>query len=262
MNKCNIFSIFLLAVVIVGSIYLYPLLPAQIPTHWNIRGTIDQYSPKETAAWMMPGLMFAMIVGFRLLPIFDPNKEKYNLFRKEWHIIQSGLIGFFAFMHAIMMYAALNKQINIMPFMFAGMGSLFILLGNYLSKIRQNYFIGIRTPWTLASEDNWNKTHRYASWTFVFMGLTVLAEALFLWYPAPVIFGSIFLGSFLPVAYSFLLFKKKDHAMKYVYMVIAMFIAITLFIRITSGEDTWICEKGAWIQHGKPSTAKPVTPCN
>jgi uncharacterized membrane protein len=261
MKKTHIAGLILLLSVYASAYFAYPLLPPSMPMHWNIQGKVDDWWPKEQAIWFMPALVSAMYVLFRILPSFDPNKKKYHLFRNEWEIMQLGLLSFFTYLHLIILYATLNPKTNIMPFMFIGFGSLFILLGNYLSKIRQNYFIGIKTPWTLADENNWNKTHRYASWCFVLVGIVTLVEAVFIWNAAPVIFGGIMFASFLPMLYSFLLFKGKAHYMKYVHIGIAVIVVVLFGIRFLSGEDDWICRKGKWIPHGKPTSAAPNKPC-
>ncbi len=148
-----------------------------------------------------------------------------------------------------------------MPLMFIGLGSLFILLGNYLSKIRQNYFIGIKTPWTIENEENWNKTHRFASWCFVIVGIITLIEAYFVWYAPVIIFGGIMVAAFLPIIYSFLIFKKNEEKMKYIYLVILILITLLAFVRLISGEDDWICKDKQWVKHGNPTAPKPVYEC-
>ena len=178
----------------------------------------------------MPVMVVLFFVLFRIIPSLDPKKEKYRLFAREWEIIQTGFIGFFAYLHFIILYLSLHPEVPIMPLMFIGIGSLFILLGNYLSKIRQNYFIGIKVPWTLADEDNWNKTHRFASWCFVIAGIVTIAEAFFFWYAPVVILGGIFLASGLPIIYSFLLFKQSLHLMKYIYLALIVLASGMFFI--------------------------------
>lgn len=188
---------------------LVPLLPAQIPMHWNINGVVDRYMAKEYAVWILPGICLILLILFKVLPYFDPKKDKYHLFKREWEILQTGFVLFFTYLQFVTLYIAMNPGVPMVPLMFMGMGSLFILIGNYLSKIRQNYFIGIKLPWTLASEDNWNKTHRFASWCFVLIGIIMLAEAYFQWNSGPVVFAAIGLGVLAPSLYSYLLFKKK-----------------------------------------------------
>ena len=240
---------------------LYNKLPSMIPMHWNIWGQVDNYMPKSKSLWIFPTVSLIMLVLFKVIPSFDPKKDKYRLFKHEWEIMQSGIIIFFAYLYFIILYVSLNPGAAIIQLIFIGIGALFILLGNYLSKIRQNYFIGIKIPWTLSSENNWNKTHRYASWCFVIAGIITIAESYFIWYAPVVIFASIFLTLALPIIYSFLLFKKIPEKMKYVYIILFLGILFILFIRLISGEDDWICVGGQWVKHGMPSAQIPTTPC-
>jgi uncharacterized membrane protein len=206
MKKINLFLIFLM---FLGSTLIYSYLPQQIPMHWNIQGQVDSYMPKNIGVWVTPLMTLFIWILFQVLPNFDPKKNKYKFFQKEWQILQTAFVGFFTYIHTVVLYISINPKIDMMPFMFTGLGILFILLGNYLSKIRQNYFIGIKVPWTLSNEDNWNKTHRFASWCFVGAGIITLFGTMLPRSSAIIIFISIMMAAFLPIIYSFLLFKKK-----------------------------------------------------
>jgi len=258
MKKINLVIILLMFAV---SFILYPKLPELLPMHWNIMGEVDNYMPKSLAVWVMPLLTAVMFIAFRVIPSFDPKKDKYRLFKREWEILQTVFIGFFAYLQFIIFYISLNPATEMVPLMFLGLGALFIILGNYLSKIRQNYFIGIKVPWTLANEDNWNKTHRFASWCFVIAGIATLVEAYFIWYAPVVIFGSIILAVILPVIYSFLLFKKSVDKMKYVYLSLLLIVIIVFSLRLLSDEDDWICQSGQWVKHGNPNFPMPQAQC-
>lgn len=258
MKKINIL---LISSLFISAYFLLPQLPAKIPMHWNIKGEVDEFWTKVPAVWFIPGMTLVMFVLFQILPTLDPNKNKYKLFKREWEIIQTGFMGFFTYLQFIILYSSLNPNVNMMPLMFIGLGALFILLGNYLSKIRQNFFLGIKVPWTLASEDNWNQTHRFASWCFVIVGIITLAESFFIWNAPFIIFGGILLASFLPIIYSFLLFKKSENKMKYVYLFLFIILGIIFFIRTISGEDDWICNNGMWVKHGNPVAPMPIGRC-
>lgn len=222
---------FLLAILAIGmTLAFYPRLPEIVPTHWNIEGNIDAYAPKAWGAWFAPVLALFMALGFKVIPSLDPFKEKYKLFMREWQIIQVALIGFFVYLQGVIIYLSLYPEQDIRPFMFVGLGVLFIMLGNYLSKVRQNWFLGIKTPWTLASEENWNKTHRLASWWFVGAGVVTLLSALTGWGTGRVIFGVIMVAAMMPVLYSLLVFKKAEHLMKFVYVGVGVvFLAMLLW---------------------------------
>lgn len=243
-------------------IYLLPQLPTQVPMHWNIHGQIDSYAPKQSAVWLLPVMGLVMFAAFEILPSLDPKKEKYKLFKREWEIMKTAILVFFTYIHFIVLYIAMRPSTEMMPLMFLGLGALFILMGNYMSKIRQNHFVGIRVPWTLADEENWNKTHRFASWCFVSAGILTLAEAYFIWFAPAVIFGSIMLAAFLPIVYSFLVYKHAEEKMKYVFLALAAIILMIISTRLSTGEDDWICQDGQWVTHGQPSTSKPHQPCN
>lgn len=242
-------------------IWAFPYLPESVPMHWNIKGEVDNYMAKPSAAIFFPVIIVAMILLFRIIPKLDPRKEKYKLFEHEWNIIQSGLLGFFLYIQAVVFYISINPTTPMMPAMFVGLGLLFILLGNYLSKIRQNYFIGIKLPWTMADEDNWNKTHRYASKIFVAAGILAVVQAVIPFLPPSAIFIAIISAAILPTIYSFLLYKNAQNQMKYVYIIAVIVVALLGVVRLLSDEDGWVCSKGSWIKHGSPTNPAPTSEC-
>lgn len=205
----NIANIILVVASFLGSLLYYPRLPDLVPMHWNFQGNVDSYMPKQIAAFVMPVLALLIFLLYEMLPAFDPKKSNYRSFKKEWHTIQTAILGFLTYMQFLVFSIAVRPNIRLMPLMFFGMGILFIVIGNNLAKIKQNYFIGVRVPWTLANETNWNKTHRFARLTFMVVGVIILLEAVFLWQSPVIIFGSILLAVVIPALYSFLLFKKK-----------------------------------------------------
>lgn len=192
------------------SLFTYPLLPDRVPTHWNIQGEVDQYAPKAWSSLFFPVIVLGLLLTFSLLPKLDPNKDKYHLFYPEWRVIQNGILAFFVYLQAVTTYTALNPQQDILPLVLLGLGTLFVVLGNYLSKIRQNYFLGIKLPWTIANEDNWNKTHRFASWCFVLVGLILLVEAVIQWQVQRVVVMSVAVAVLAPSLYSYWLFRQGE----------------------------------------------------
>jgi uncharacterized membrane protein len=257
----NWFNAFLILVSFMASFFYLPHLPNEIPMHWNINGQVDNLMPKNIAVWIMPTMSLFIFALYHILPYLDPKKNNYKSFRKEWHIIQTSIIGFLTYMQFITFYIATHPETSLMPLMFSGMGVLFIVIGSVLPKLKQNYFLGIRVPWTLASEDNWNKTHRFGGWCFIAAGVLTLFEAFTIWQAPFVIFGSIFLAAFLPIIYSFLLFKKAESKMRYIFMIIIFLSVILLSARLIAGEDDWICDNGQWVMHGVPSNPKPPGDC-
>ncbi|MFC1599857.1 SdpI family protein [Patescibacteria group bacterium] len=205
--------IFILQLCIVASMLivgflLWDQLPEMMPSHWNINGEIDSYMDKTTWIWIFPGITMLMVLMFPFLSRIDPKKEKYELFRRPWLILQMVFVGFFAYIYFVSLYLTLNPSVPITGFIFGGMGVMFVLIGNYLGKVRQNWFMGIRTPWTLDNEEVWNKTQRLAGWLFLTAGLVVFAEAFIQWQVAWVMGVVIGIAVVVPVVYSYFLHRK------------------------------------------------------
>jgi uncharacterized membrane protein len=158
---------------------VYPLLPGQVPMHWDIHGEIDGYWTKGPAAVLfIPLLAIGIWLLMLLLPKFDRRGDKYKEFTKEFDIIRSVIIGFFLFLHIIILAAALGR-VSVGRMIPAGVSVLFMLLGAFMGKIRQNSFVGFRLPWTLADETNWNKTHRVGGRVLVIAGMLSLTGLFF-----------------------------------------------------------------------------------
>ncbi|MBM7854330.1 putative membrane protein [Desulfohalotomaculum tongense] len=156
----------------------YPALPDQVPSHWNIRGEVDGYSHKSVVALVMPLLPLVIYVLMTVMPQIDPQKYNYSKFGSSYAKIRTILVLIMMGVTLLPLLSALGYSINIGLLTRIFIPVLFIALGNYMGKIRPNYFIGIRVPWTLASEEVWIKTHRLAGKLMVIGGLIALAGAL------------------------------------------------------------------------------------
>lgn len=204
----------IVAAMFLFSVFMYSKLPAIVPTHWGVSGAADGFSPKAFGAFFAPvlGLLFAF-----LFPIFqrmDPKRESYANFQKTWDMLQIGIISFFAYIHVVTVYAAVSTSVSshVATFITSGMGVLFILIGNSLGKIEQNWFVGLRTPWTLSDPEIWRKSQRLAGILFVLGGIAVLIMSLAMKGDALlfITFMTVILSvSFIPVVYSYILAKKK-----------------------------------------------------
>jgi len=205
--------IFIIELLIVASMLivaglLWDQLPEIMPSHWNIEGEVDAYMDKTTWIWIFPGITLFIALMFPFFSRIDPKKEKYELFRRPWLIFQMMFVGFFAYLYFVSLYLTLNPEVSITGFVFGGIGVLFVLIGNYLGKVRQNWFLGIRTPWTLDNEEVWNKTQRLAGWIFLIAGLVIFAEAFIQWQIAWVLGICVVVAVIVPVVYSYLLHRK------------------------------------------------------
>lgn len=188
--------------------YFYPVLPSIMPIHWNYAWVADNFAPKLRALLMFPILSLGIFTMFYFLPKLDPKKANYPKFEKAWEAFQISLLVFFAYIYTISIYATLNPEINMWKYMMIWLWILFIIMGNYMWKIRRNYFIWIRLPWTIDNEEVWNKTHRLWGKCFMIAWLIFLINAFLNLNPA-IVFGLIISSVLIiPVVYSYLEFKK------------------------------------------------------
>lgn len=202
-------SILLTVVSLLLSLTVFSSLPEQIPAHWNVHGTVDRFAPKLTV-FIFPGIIFLITILFQFMRRTDPNSDNYDKFQREYHRY-TFVIGLVFFAVQIMtIAAAFRMDFNVNLIFCLGIGSLFIFIGNLLPKTKHNYFIGIRTPWTLADEQNWFRTHRIAGKIWVLgsliVALTALAPESF---QVPVFLTVLAVMVVTPFVYSYTEFRKK-----------------------------------------------------
>lgn len=152
------------------SLALYPQMPDRVPIHWNIHGKVDGYGQKAWAVFLMPATMAIMVALFASIPWLSPRKFEVDSFRATYLFVMVAVVALFGYMHVLMLYAAAYASDVSRPLV-GGIFLFMALLGNVLGKVRPNFYIGVRTPWTLASERVWTDTHRLAAWLFVASGL-------------------------------------------------------------------------------------------
>jgi uncharacterized membrane protein len=197
--------------------WVYPGLPQRVPTHWNIEGKVDGWGDKSWATFLMPGMMVVFLVFFAFLPALSPRHFEVDSFRSTYLYIMVLATAFLAYMNGVILLATWqelregNKFMDIGRAMIGGLFLFFAFLGNVMGKVRRNFYIGIRVPWTLASDRVWNDTHRLAAWLMVAGGivgfLLVIAGLPFVW-----LIGVMIVTLLIPVVYSFLHYKALERS--------------------------------------------------
>lgn len=206
MKKWFYVKLILFVLLLGGSLVVWQYLPEQVPSHWNFEGVPDRYWPRIYSVFFIPGIYLVMWLLFAVLPKIDPRKEKYQLFVDAWNILQLVFLVFFVYLQAIMFSYVLFPGLNFTKMIFIGLGVMFMIIGNYMGKIKQNYFIGVKTPWALNNVDNWNKTQRMGGWMFVVIGLIFLLESFYQWQLVSVTIALVLLMVVVPFAYSYYLY--------------------------------------------------------
>lgn len=189
---------------IAAGLILWNQLPESMPSHWNFQGEIDGYSSKAFVVFGLPLMMLAFQWLCVLATNADPKKSNHP--EKVLHLV-FWLIPIITVGMSIATYlAALGQNIRMEVIMPIVLGFVFVIVGNYLPKCKQNYTIGIKIPWTLNSEENWNKTHRFAGILWVIGGIIIMCTSFFggflLFFPIVLVLAIV------PFVYSFILYKK------------------------------------------------------
>ena len=192
---------------ILAGLYLYDRLPETIATHFGANGEANGWSSRAFAVFGLPAFM----AGINLLVWFalhtDPKKKNMNPALRALALWIAPTLS--VLMNAMTLGNALGYATHIEIVTPLLVGLLFIVVGNYLPKTKQSYTMGIKLPWTLASEENWNRTHRIAGFLWVLGGaVTILLTLLRIWSPWLLFTLITLLLVLVPTVYSFLLYKK------------------------------------------------------
>ena len=202
--KVLIISSILTILPILAGLILWNQLPEQIPTHWNAAGEIDGWSSKPFAVFGLPLIMVAAQWLCVLGSLADPKKENHP--DKVLHLVFWIIPVLSIILNAFTYAAALGKEVKVEVITPILVGLILAIVGNYMPKCKQNYTIGIKIPWTLNSEENWNRTHRFAGWLWTFSGIVIMLSGFF--GGAWIFLVAVLLMILAPMIYSYLLFRK------------------------------------------------------
>jgi uncharacterized membrane protein len=199
--------------VLLGTLVAYPSLPSVVPMHWDAHGHVNGWGPKWSLFLWGPGAMLFIVLMFSALPWLSPKKFEVDTFRSTYLYIMVVIVAMMAYCNLLVLMASLGALggvvLDISRAIEGGVCLLIALLGNVMGKVRRNFFVGIRTPWTIASERVWNMTHRLAAKTFFAGGLlgliAVLLRASF-WVPITLIGIAVL----VPAAYSLVAYKQLE----------------------------------------------------
>ena len=189
---------------------LWNRLPEQVATHFDINGVADDWSSKGFAVFGLPLFLVAVHLVCTLATAADPRKQ--NISDKMYRLVLWICPVISLITNCSVYLIALGKEVNIGLICMLLVGVMFIIVGNYLPKCRQNYTMGIKLPWTLADEENWNRTHRMAGWLWMATGAVFLVMAVVGKMSTWFFLVTIGITVLVPTLYSFLLHLKKEKA--------------------------------------------------
>lgn len=202
----------IILIVLIPFIYLafiWNVLPEQVPIHWNANGEIDGWGSKATLLiipFILPVLIYVIL---SLVPKIDP-KQKIEATSKKFYNIKLLLTLFMSVLALFILYSSKSQSFTNPNIIIMLIGLLYVILGNYMKTIKTNYFIGIRTPWTLENDIVWKKTHKLAGKYWFIGGLLVILLG-FILEPKPNMVSFIIITTIItiiPVVYSYVIFKQ------------------------------------------------------
>ena len=188
---------------------VYTRLPQRVPSHWNLRGEVDGWMDKPWGALAQPAIATGILALLWLIPRIDPRRANVEHFAEDRRLIINLVVCFLAVVQVATLGQALGWPVEVDRVLTASVGLLFVGLGNYLPRIRSNWFIGIRTPWTMDNERVWRATHRVGGRAFVAAGMLMVLAALLgprarTW----AIGAAIVIGGVVPLVYSYVAYRR------------------------------------------------------
>jgi uncharacterized membrane protein len=195
-------------IMLVVTALLYAKLPAIVPTHWDMHGEVNGTMPKFPGAFL-PSLV--AIVLWYLLPLLrriDPRRASYEKFDATFFLIINIMALLMALLQGMVLAIGLGAQVDMVRTMLFGVGLMFAVLGNYMPRIRSNWWMGIRTPWTLDNEEVWRRTHRFGGRMFVAGGIVSMASVILPSEAASMIaVTAMIIAGLTPAVYSYVIWR-------------------------------------------------------
>ena len=196
---------FLIAVIV--AVWLYPQLPMEVPTHWDWQGHVDGSMPRFCGAAFPAFMILALGILTPLLPRISPRRFEIAPFGRVYSIVMLAVQGVLLVVGLATLFNGAGYALPMPAIAILAVGVLLMVMGNYMGKLRKNFFVGIRTPWTLASDAVWERTHRLGGWLFMLAGLMMIVATLF-GAPSWVALSAIVAAALIPCSYSLVIYKR------------------------------------------------------
>lgn len=200
----------LLVLIALGvSVWLYPQMPARVPSHWDAAGQVNGWVSPFWAVATWPLLMAGTAALLWVLPAISPRRFEIKPFEHTYEVLLLAVEAFLLVVGVCVMLAGAGYAVPIPRVVTLAAGALFMVLGNYMGKLRKNFFVGIRTPWTLANDEVWERTHRLAGWLFVAAGALIVIAGIAALPPGWMI-GIVVAVCLIPYLYSYLIYRRVE----------------------------------------------------
>ena len=209
MKKIELLALSLIFLAFMISVYVYPLMPQEIATHWGASGKADGFMDKGIGLFLLPIITAGIFLLLKLIPKIDPLKKNIEKFQKQFDGFILLMTNFMLYIHILSVAWNLGYKFDMGTYMLPALGLLFYYIGILNENSKRNWFIGIRTPWTISSDVVWNKTHKLGGILFKACGVIAFASILVPGYSIYFVIGPVILSSIYLFIYSYLEYQKE-----------------------------------------------------
>ncbi|WP_319561947.1 SdpI family protein [Marispirochaeta sp.] len=194
---------------LIATAALYNRLPSSVPVHWNIMGEADSYGPRYMV-WVLGSLPLLTALLMRLLPQIDPRRGNYEKSERAYNAVFLATVTLMTLIHLMVLAVSVGIDLRADMIVKAGVGVLFVVIGNYLGTIRSTFFFGIRTPWTLSNDEIWRRTHRLGGRLFILAGFCFIVSSFFRGLLSAILpFSALAIAVTVPLVYSCVIYKRQ-----------------------------------------------------
>ncbi len=189
--------------------YFYPQMPERIASHWNARGEVDDYMSKFWGLFLVPFMALGISALFLVIPKLDPLKANIEKFKQYYYGFVVLLLVFLFYLYMLTILWSLGLRFNMSRMLSPAFGVLFYFCGVLIGRAKRNWFIGIRTPWTLSNEKVWDRTHNIGGKLFKVAGLLAFLGVIFPDYAVLFLIVPVLLASLFTIVYSYFEYRKE-----------------------------------------------------
>lgn len=209
MSRTLIVALILLLLSFLAGAYAYTRLPERVASHWNAQGQADGYTTRFWGAFLLPIVTAGLLLLLLGLPRTDPLKANFPAFRAQYEVFVTLFVGFMFYIHVLTILINLGVGLDILRWMSPVFGVLFFYIGVLVEKAKRNWFVGIRTPWTLSSDRVWDKTHALGGKLFKVSGLLAFLGVLFPKLGLFFVLVTAILAALITTVYSYIEFQRE-----------------------------------------------------
>ncbi|OGM02953.1 hypothetical protein A3K72_01760 [Candidatus Woesearchaeota archaeon RBG_13_36_6] len=209
MRKSTIIVLGIILLSFIIATYVYPQMPDKIASHWNAQGQVDGYMSKFLGLFLMPLISLGLFLLFVLIPEIDPLKQNVQKFRRYYDLFIILFITFLFYLYLLTIFWNLNFRFNMIQMLLPSFGILFYYIGILTENTKRNWFIGIKTPWTLSNDKVWYKTHKLGGKLFKITGIIAFLGILFQKYAILFVLVPAIFVTFYVYVYSYLEYQKQ-----------------------------------------------------